>query len=102
MAFNSAVGWPELMNCVHLVERETQLRELLLALRGGRAFEFVNGLIELVSLRVIVAARGEIILPRVAAAEADDEILGGQPKRAQRINQQRDQFRVRRRGRFRR
>ena len=36
-------------------------------------------------------------MPGVPAAQADDKILFGQPKRPQRVNQQRNQFRVRRR-----
>ena len=39
----------------------------------------------------------EKFVPRISATQADDKILLGQTKRAQRVNEQRDEFRVRRR-----
>ena len=93
-------GFDEL---IHVHERKSESRQFLFGFFLRRAFEFVNDLVKFVSLDGIVSgcwildAGFKELLPCIAAAQADGKILFGQAKRAQRVNEQRDQFRVRRR-----
>ena len=82
------------------VEIETQLGELFAAHGGIFALEFVDDLVKGVGFAGVRAALIEIILPGVAAAQADDKIIGGQPKGTQHVDEQGDQLGVGRRVRL--
>src|SRR5947207_1443244 len=93
----------------HFLERKAKRLQFGVALRRPFPLQFVDDLIKGVlggvwglasgvwglgsAFRVPRSALDELV-PRVAAAEAHDEIVGGQLQRAERIDQQRDQFRV--------
>ena len=67
----------------HRVERDADFGKLLRAHVRLLTLKFVDRLIESVSLLGLAAVLLEELLPRVAAAQADDEVFGGQTGRAQ-------------------
>src|SRR5882724_3034050 len=110
---------------IHFSQRRSKRRQFFFRFFRRRAFQFINDLEKIVFGIFILGstrasrrsfgqrgadrcARGgrapHFIFvkfrPRIPAAQADDKILFGQTKCAQRVNQQRNQFRVRRRVRF--
>ena len=88
---------------IHFRERKSQRGQLLSRFFGRRSLHFVNDLKEFVFVRMVGPPFGlgpfslVKLVPRVSAAQADDKILLRQAERPERVNEQRDQFRVRRR-----
>ena len=78
-------GFDEL---IHFGQRKTERGELLFAFFGRCAFQFVNNLKELVFVFMLAVLAGKKLVPGISAAQADDKILPGQTKRAQRIYEQ--------------
>src|ERR1043166_892704 len=75
---------------------KTQRDQFGAALLGGFGVELVDGLIEFVSPGRVATVLGVKVLPGIAAAQPDEKIIGGQAEGAQGIDEQRDQFGVRR------
>ena len=84
----------------HRLEREAQGRQLLFVLGCRVAFQFVDGLEEFIFASRISRAALVKFMPRVPAAQANDEVLPGQTEGAQGVDEQRNQLRIRRRAGF--
>src|SRR5439155_5851190 len=78
-----------------ILARKTERAKLVLALLFVFALQFVDGLVKIVGLGRIAATALIKFLPRISAAEANHEIIRRETKRAQRVDQQRNEFRVR-------
>ena len=93
-------GKPLFDERVDRCQGKTEGAEFLVALFGSLAFQLVHNLVERVFLCRVAAAALEEVVPGIPAAQADDEILRGQAKGAQGVDEQRDQFRIGGRIRF--
>ena len=79
------------------LKRKPTAQASYLSLRWIFAFQLIDRLVKLVRLLGVALPGFVKMLPRVAAAEANHKILCRQPKGAQGIDQQRNQFRISRR-----